>query len=132
MCVLSKVCEICKQASKLKKDPQKYQEWERQHKASGECQKNFNGSNAAMEKEAAKILWGRSIKKHGLQYILTWFVMGTAKLIMRSGTVMVFVMTVQNLRKWTKNLNNINHGLNVMIMKDGKNYMLRAQLTVSV
>ena len=63
VCVLSKVCEICKQASKLEKNPQKYQEWKRQHKASGECHKNFNGSSSAMEKEAAKILWGRSIKK---------------------------------------------------------------------
>ena len=50
--------------------------------------------------------------------------MGTAKL-MRSGAVMVFTMTVQNLTKWTKNLNNINHVLNLMVRKDGKNHMPR-------
>jgi hypothetical protein len=67
--VLSKVCELCKAAEKLKSNPVKYQEWKNAHVESGLCQKNFDGSSPAMEKEAARILWGRSVDKHKFQYI---------------------------------------------------------------
>ncbi|CAB4043696.1 Hypothetical predicted protein, partial [Paramuricea clavata] len=33
------------------------------------CQKNYNGSSPAMEKEAARILWSRSVEKHKFRYI---------------------------------------------------------------
>ena len=61
--VLSKVCELCKAAEKLKSNPVKYQEWKKAHMASSLCQKNYDGSSPAMEKEAAKILWSRSVEK---------------------------------------------------------------------
>lgn len=66
--VLSKVCELCKAAEKLKRDPMKYQEWKDAHVASGLCQKNFDGSSPAMEKEASRILWSRSVEKHKFRY----------------------------------------------------------------
>ena len=46
----------------------KYQELKNAHMASFVCQKNYDG-NPAMEKEAAKILWSRSVEKHKFQYI---------------------------------------------------------------
>ena len=67
--VLSKVCEVCKAAEKLKSNPVKYEQWKNEHVASGLCQKNFGGSSPAMEKEAAKILWNRSVEKHQFRYI---------------------------------------------------------------
>ena len=66
--VMSKVCEVCKAGERLKKDGEKYQEWQRNHLGSGECQKNFDGSSSSMEKEAAKILWGRSVELHKCRY----------------------------------------------------------------
>ncbi|CAB3996136.1 Hypothetical predicted protein [Paramuricea clavata] len=67
--VLSKVCELCKAAEKHKSNRDKYQEWKDAHAASGLCQKNYNGSSPAMEKEAARILWSRSVEKHKFRYI---------------------------------------------------------------
>ncbi|CAB3984028.1 Hypothetical predicted protein [Paramuricea clavata] len=67
--VLSKVCELCKAAEKHKSNRDKYQEWKDAHVASGLCQKNYNGSSPAMEKEAARILWSRSVEKHKFRYI---------------------------------------------------------------
>ena len=67
--VLSKVCELCKAAEKLKSNPVKYQEWKNAHMASSLCQKNYDGSSPAMEKEAAKILWSRSVEKHKFRYV---------------------------------------------------------------
>lgn len=68
-CVLSKVCNYCNQSKKLNKtDPEKYESWKEQHEESGKCQKNFSGSSSAMEPAAAKIIWSRSVDKHGLRY----------------------------------------------------------------
>ncbi|CAB4031013.1 Hypothetical predicted protein [Paramuricea clavata] len=67
--VLSKVCELCKATEKHKSNPEKYQEWKDAHAASGLCQKNYNGSSPAMEKEAARILWSRSVDKHKFRHI---------------------------------------------------------------
>ena len=60
---LPKVCELCKAAEKLKSNSVKYQEWKNAHMASSLCQKNYGGSSPAMEEEAAKILWSRSVEK---------------------------------------------------------------------
>ena len=89
---LSKACEICKQGNKLQKDKQKYEQWKREHEASGKCQKNFTGSSSAMEKQAAKMLWSRSIEKHKFRY--TWCVTETANLTQKCGIPMVFVITL--------------------------------------
>lgn len=67
--VLSKVCQLCKAAEKQNNDPVKHQLWKNAHAASGLCQKNYDGSSPSMEKEAARILWSRSIEKHKFQYI---------------------------------------------------------------
>ena len=66
--VLSKVCEVCKQSNRFKNDSKKLEQWQQNHKYSGECQKNFNGSSSAMEKEAAKNMWNHSVEKHKLRY----------------------------------------------------------------
>ena len=66
--VMSKSCEKCKAAEKLKGDLEKYKQWKANHASQGECQKNFEGSSTAMEKEAAKIIWGRSLSKHNFRY----------------------------------------------------------------
>ena len=67
--VQSKVSELCKATEKLKSTPDKYQEWKNAHMASGHCQKNYDDSSPAMEKEAARILWSRSVDKHKFRYI---------------------------------------------------------------
>ena len=66
--VMSKTCDQCKAAEKLKNNPVKYAEWKESHKASGKCQKNYEGSSGSMEKEAAKIMWTRSVEKHNIRY----------------------------------------------------------------
>ena len=66
--VMSKTCDKCKAAEKLKDNPVKYAEWQESHKASGKCQKNYEGSSGSMEKQAAKIMWARSIEKHNIRY----------------------------------------------------------------
>ena len=66
--IMSKSCEKCKAAEKLKEDPEKYQQWKERHASHGDCQKNYEGSSSAMEKEAAKIIWGRSLSKHNFRY----------------------------------------------------------------
>ena len=66
--IISKSCDKCKAAEKLKVDPEKYQEWKENHASHGECQRNFEGSSSTMEKEAAKIIWGRSLSKHNFRY----------------------------------------------------------------
>lgn len=66
--VMSKMCEICKAGEKLRNNPEKYQKWKESHESSGLCQKNYNGSSSSMEKDAAKILWGRSVDLHKFRY----------------------------------------------------------------
>ena len=67
--VMSKMCEVCKAGEKLRNNPEKYQKWKESHESSGKCQKNYNGSSSSMEKDAAKILWGRSVALHKFRYL---------------------------------------------------------------
>ena len=67
--VLSKVCQKCaRKESQCEGDDESFQEWRREHVASGECDINFNGSSPAMEAEGASILWRRSIEMHNMRY----------------------------------------------------------------
>ncbi|XP_058961471.1 uncharacterized protein [Pocillopora verrucosa] len=67
--VLSKACQKCSlKQSKCEGDDERFQEWRREHLASGECDINFNGSSPAMEAEGASILWRRSIELHNMHY----------------------------------------------------------------
>ncbi|CAB3979912.1 Hypothetical predicted protein [Paramuricea clavata] len=99
--VLSKVCELCKAAEKHKSNPEKYQEWKDAHAASGLCQKNYNGSSPAMEKEAARILWSRYLSRSASSGILIWYVMVIARHMEKCGIYMGFVMIVRNMKIWT-------------------------------
>ena len=66
---LSKFCQKCSlKKSKCKDDTKKFQDWQVEHIASGECDINFEGSSAAMECEGAVVLWKRSIEKNKLRY----------------------------------------------------------------
>ena len=96
--VLSKVCELCKAAEKHKSNPEKYQEWKDTHVASGLCQKNYNGSSPAMEKEAAS---GVDLLRSTSSGILIWYVMVIARHMEKCGICMGFVMIVRNIKIWT-------------------------------
>ena len=62
--VVSNHCVKC--TRKPDPDHPTYDKWCEGHKY--ECTKNFNGSAVAIEVEAAKVLFGRSVAKHGLYY----------------------------------------------------------------
>ena len=67
--VLSKACQKCaRKESQCEGDDESFQEWRREHVASGDCDINFNGSSPAMEAEGASILWTRSIEMHNMRY----------------------------------------------------------------
>jgi len=67
--VLSKACGRCaRKESRCEGDDESFQEWGREHVASGECDINFNGSSPAMEAKGASILWRRSIEMHNMRY----------------------------------------------------------------
>ena len=55
--VLSKQCSECKYWEKQDQESEAYQTWEANH----DCDINYIGSSTGMEREAAKILWGRSM-----------------------------------------------------------------------
>ncbi|KAH7940305.1 hypothetical protein HPB52_023019 [Rhipicephalus sanguineus] len=55
-------CEFC--SGPLNDGDPRYSEWRARHK----CQKNSSSKPGQMEVEAAKILFGRSLEKHGLRY----------------------------------------------------------------
>ena len=42
--------------------------WYKKHLEVGNCQKNYSGSSNAMEREAAQIIWQRSIERHNMRY----------------------------------------------------------------
>ena len=66
--LLNRICEKCNRWSSKRQldDPEAYQRWYESHKHN--CLKNFSGSSQAMEPEAARIIWNRSIDKHQLCY----------------------------------------------------------------
>ena len=61
--LLNRICEKCNRWNEKRKqeNPEAYQRWYESHKS--KCLKNFSGSSQAMEPEAAKITWNRSIDK---------------------------------------------------------------------
>ena len=65
------LCKICNSCSKHAQDDhstQEYKDWYAKHKASGTCQKNYDGSSPSMETHIAGVLWRCSISKHNLIY----------------------------------------------------------------
>ena len=67
--VLSSYCHACalKENAKQKKKitEQEFDSWKEKHI---DCAKNFAGSSKAMEKEAAKRMWARSVNRHQVRY----------------------------------------------------------------
>ena len=67
--VLSKACHKCAyKQSQCEGDDEAFEEWRREHEASGECGINFTGSSPAMEAEGAAVLWKRSVELHNIRY----------------------------------------------------------------
>ena len=63
---LSNHCDACKKAKK-KLQGQALQDWEQDHAA--KCDKNHDGSAAAMEPSGAETIFRRSEEKYGLRYV---------------------------------------------------------------
>ena len=66
--VLSKACQKCARKWSQMENDEEFEEWRREHVATGQCDINFDGSSPAMEVEGATILWGRSVELHKLYY----------------------------------------------------------------
>ena len=67
--VLSKACQKCAlKKTQSEGEDEIFEEWRREHAASGECDINFTGSSPAMEAEGAAVLWNRSIELHNIRY----------------------------------------------------------------
>ncbi|XP_069672172.1 uncharacterized protein [Periplaneta americana] len=67
--ILSKFCGMCVSAiDSLGANSQEYRKWYEDHLEKGHCQKNYNGSSNAMEKDAAEILWRRSVQNRKFRY----------------------------------------------------------------
>ncbi|XP_025097592.1 uncharacterized protein LOC112565918 [Pomacea canaliculata] len=64
--VLSKHCQVCKVAKVNDMTEEERKQWDIKHKDF--CTLNYEGSSKAMEKEAALVLWGRSLDKHNMRY----------------------------------------------------------------
>ena len=67
--VLSKFCQKCATVgAKIRKErgQHSYQRWFAAH--ADKCEKNFDGSSGMMEVEGAKVLFGRSLALHNMQY----------------------------------------------------------------
>ena len=62
---LSNYCLACELGPKV--DSPGYMEWFKKHES--HCQKTTNCSSAAMETEAAVVMWGRSLQLHSFQYM---------------------------------------------------------------
>ena len=63
--VVSNYCVICSKAPA--KDSEHYDAWFQKHE-NHQCNKNFEGTANAMETEAAKVIWSRSVSDRGLMY----------------------------------------------------------------
>ena len=68
--ILSSYCHACACKNSVLKageiSEEEFDSWKEGHKA--DCAKNFAGSSKAMEQEAAKRMWGRSVSRHQLRY----------------------------------------------------------------
>ena len=65
--ILSKFCKKCS-SCKLNKNSTEFEEWYSDHRDSGTCTKNFDLSSPAMEAEAAKIIFSRSVSRYNTRY----------------------------------------------------------------
>ena len=66
---MSTYCPDCVKAkTNLGIDSVEFGIWHKDHTESGQCQQNYFGSANAMEKDAALLLWSRSVKEKGLRY----------------------------------------------------------------
>ena len=65
--VLSKYCHACKLAESKGMSDDDFFEWREGHLA--DCCINFEGSSKAMESEAARRMWRRSLTKHNFRYV---------------------------------------------------------------
>ena len=66
---MSKSCRKCSlKNSQCEGNVEEFEEWRREHVASGDCDINFKGSSPAMEAEGASVLWNRSIELHNMRY----------------------------------------------------------------
>jgi len=67
--VLSKHCKVCSHLESYKtKDPERFSTEFDEHKKSGDCKINYEGSSNAMEVRGALRLWHRSLQKHNFRY----------------------------------------------------------------
>ena len=66
--VLSKSCQKCALKQSKCSTDEKFEEWQLEHLASGECDMNFEGSSPAMESEGAVVIWKRLIALHKMRY----------------------------------------------------------------
>ena len=64
--VLSKYCQACAVSESKDMTDDQRQVWNAGHDP--KCLINHDGSSKAMEREAAKALWGHSVAQHGLHY----------------------------------------------------------------
>ena len=69
--VLSSYCQVCETKGKELQGQNilMYEQWLADHKASGECNANYDGPSTGMEREAALRMWSRSIIVNGMRYI---------------------------------------------------------------
>ena len=66
--VLSTYCHSCSlKRHEFRDDPASFDTWHAEHV--DDCSINFHGSSNAMEVEAAKQLWSRSVGRHRLMYV---------------------------------------------------------------
>lgn len=68
--VLNMHCTVCARTGEWirKETPQNFEKWLADHKASGLCATNYQGTSGMMEVKAAEVLWSRSIEKYKIRY----------------------------------------------------------------
>ena len=64
--VLPSYCHACVMKSKSGITEEEFREWKDSH--ADDCAQNFSGSSKAMEQEAAKHMWARSVSCHHFRY----------------------------------------------------------------
>ena len=59
---------MCPQKTQCEGNDDSFEEWRRDHTASGECDINFTGSSPAIEAKGAVVVWNRSVELHNIWY----------------------------------------------------------------
>ena len=95
------MCEVCKAGETLRNNPEKYQKWMESYESSGLCQKNYKGSSSSTEKDAARILWGRSVDLHEFRYHKNVFI-GDSFAYSDVLDIYGVAMTVKNIKKMNR------------------------------